>query len=311
MCIKKDILATLAYFDMFDYPLKKRELFIFLQQPAENRDFETAIDFLLNESIIFKLNEFYSITNNFLLVERRFKGNARAEALLKKANAGAKLLSKFPYVRGVAISGSLSKNFADETADVDFFIIAAENRLWIARSFLHIFKKCTFLFNKQHMYCMNYFIDELEPEIVEKNIYTATEIATLLPLYGSEPFEKFYNANDWTKQLLPNHFMRVSSAKEIKTHWLKWVIEKIFNNAVGNLLDNFLMKLTAKSWAEKARRRKKNSRGIIMALDTSKHFAKPSAVNFQQKLIKRYENKLAEIFDSYENSFPVTAGNIK
>ncbi|MEO8771638.1 MAG: hypothetical protein ABI402_16200 [Ferruginibacter sp.] len=311
LCIKKDILATLAYFDMFDYPLKKRELFIFLQQPAENREFETAIDFLLNESIIYKLNEFYSLTNNFLLVERRFNGNARAEALLKKANAGAKLLSKFPYVRGVAISGSLSKNFADETADVDFFIITAENRLWIARSFLHIFKKFTFLFNKQHMYCMNYFIDETEPGIVEKNIYTATEIATLLPLYGSDTFEKFYSANDWTKAYLPNHYMRISSAKQIKAHWFKFIVEKIFNNAVGNLFDNFLMKLTAKSWASKTRRRKKNSRGILMALDTSKHFAKPNPLNFQQKLLKRYENRLAEIFDNYENIFPVTVERIK
>lgn len=161
------------------------------------------------------------------------------------------------------------------------------------------------------MYCMNYFIDELEPEIVEKNIYTATEIATLLPLYGSEPFERFYIANDWTKAFLPNHYMRISSAKQIKPHWFKFIVEKVFNNTIGNLFDNFLMKLTAKSWAAKAKRRKKNNRGILMALDTSKHFAKPSAVNFQQKLLKRYESKLAEIFDNYENIFPVTAESIK
>ncbi|MFT3909394.1 MAG: hypothetical protein QM737_08225 [Ferruginibacter sp.] len=308
MCIKKDILSTLAYFDMFDYPLKKRELFTFLQHPADNREFETTLDFLLNESVIFKLNDFYSLNNNFLLVERRFKGNARAEVLLKKAGAGARLLSKFPYVRGVAISGSLSKNFADETADVDYFIIAAENRLWIARSFLHVFKKFTFLFKKQHLYCMNYFIDELQPEIVEKNIYTATEVATLMPLYGTDTFEKFYAANEWTKQWLPNHYLRVSSAKPIKQNFLKFITEKIFNNAVGNLLDNFLMKLTANSWNKKARQRKKNSRGIIMALDTSKHYAKPSAANFQQKLLKHYENKLSDIFENYENIFHATAG---
>lgn len=310
MCIKKDILSALAYFDMFDYPLKKRELFTFLQHPADNREFEEALDFLLDESIVFRLNEFYSISNNFLLVERRFKGNERAELLLKKANKGASLLSKFPYVRGVAVSGSLSKNFADESADIDYFIITAKNRLWIARSFLHLFKKFTFLLNKQHQYCMNYFIDEEQPAIVEKNIYTATEIATLLPLYGCETFEKFYAANDWTKQLLPNHYMRISSAKNIKPNWIKALSEKIFNNGVGNKLDDFLMKLTTNSWAAKAKRKKKNSRGILMALDTSKHFAKPSAVNFQQKLLKHYENKVSQIFDNYENIFPVSAGNL-
>ena len=275
MCINKGILATLAYFDMFDYPLKKRELLIFLQQAVDNPDFENALDCLLKKSVVFKLNDFFSLSNNFLLVERRLKGNIRADELLKKADRGAKFLSKFPFVRGVAVSGSLSKNFADESADVDFFIIAAANRLWIARSFLHLFKKFTFLLNKQHMYCMNYFIDEEEPTIVEKNIYTATEIATLLPLYGSDTFKRFYAANGWTKEFLPNHTMRSPPAK---------------------------------SWAAKSRKKKKNIRGIIMSLDTSRHFAKPSAVNFQQKLLKRYENKVAELFDNYEKNFPVKAG---
>lgn len=311
MCIKKDILATLAYFDMFEYPLKKRELFIFLQHTADNVEFERSLDFLLAESVIYKLNDFYSLSNNFLLIERRFNGNARAEALLTKAASGARLLSKFPYVRAVAISGSLSKNFADESADVDFFIITAANRLWIARSFLHLFKKFTFLFNKQHMYCMNYFIDELKPEIVEKNIYTATEIATLLPLYGDETFEKFYTANSWMKLWLPNHYMRVYTAKQIKTSWVGFICEKLFNNGLGEWLDNYLMKLTAKSWARKALKKKKNNRGILMALDTSKHFAKPSPVNFQQKLLRKYEHRLSEIYDNYENLFPISAGNVK
>lgn len=311
MCIKKDILSALAYFDMFEYPLKKRELFTFLQHPAEYYEFEQALDYLLKESLVFKLNEFYSITNNFLLVERRFTGNARAEALLKKAASGARLISRFPFVQGVAVSGSLSKNFADKSADVDYFIITSPNRLWIARSFLHLFKKCTFLVNKQHLYCMNYFIDEAEPVIVEKNIYTATEVTTLLPMHGSATFEKFFTANNWTTGFLPNHFMRVSSAKPLHPGLFRRFVEKCFNNSLGDKLDNFLMKLTARSWESKTKKRKKNSRGIVMALDTAKHFAKPSAANFQQKLLKHYENKVSQVFDHYENIFQTTAGDIR
>jgi hypothetical protein len=293
---------------MFDYPLKKRELFVFLQHEADSHEFDNTIEFLLNESVIFRLHDLYSLHNNFSLVERRFKGNELAESMLKKAQAGAKLLSKFPYVKAVTISGSLSKNFADETTDIDYFIITEKNRMWVSRSFLHLFKKLTFLFNKQHLYCMNYFVDEAQLEIVEKNIFTATEIATLIPLYGSETIEKFYGANSWTQQLLPNHYLRVSSAKQIKSNWIRFIIEKMLNNAVGNLLDTFLMKLTAKSWKAKAKKGKKNSRGILMALDTSKHHAKPSAANFQQKLLNHYENKLTGLFENYDNIFQATAG---
>lgn len=306
MSIKKDILATLTYFNMFDYPLRKREIFIFLSHADELHEFEHTLNSLLQESAVYKLGEFYSISNNSSLVERRNKGNAKAAVMLQKAERSASIISGFPFVKGVAVSGSLSKNFADDSADVDFFIITAANRLWLARTFLHGLKKLTFLFKMQHFFCMNYFVDEAELTIVEKNIYTATEIATLLPLRGNNVFEKFYAANQWTKIFLPNNYMRISSAKDGKSSWITFLIEKILDNRFGNLLDNFLMKLTARSWASKTRRQKKNSRGVLMSLQANKHCSKPNPVNFQQKLLKLYENKLNDIMYQCEDSSRLT-----
>jgi len=293
LSIKKDILATLTYFNMFDYPLRKREIFIFLEHEDELHEFDHALDMLIEESAIYKVGEFYSVQNNFSLSERRNRGYEKAVHMLKKADKIAAFLSGFPFVRGVSVSGSLSKNFADDSADIDFFIITAANRLWIARSFLHAFKKLTFLLNKQHYYCMNYFVDEAEPVIVEKNIYTAIEIATLLPLRGTLVFEHFYAANSWTKKFLPNNYMRISSAKEAGNNWFKQMMEWLLHNKFGNKLDNWLMKITAKSWQAKTKRKKKNNRGVIMSLQPGKHFSKPNPANFQQKLLQLYENNLA------------------
>jgi hypothetical protein len=65
------------------------------------------------------------------------------------------------------------------------FITTAKNRLWIARTLMHGLKKLTFLFNKQHYFCMNYYVDEVQQlQIREKNIYTAIEVATLMPSTG-------------------------------------------------------------------------------------------------------------------------------
>ena len=41
--IKKDILATLAYFNMFDYPLRKSEIFIFLGHCDDFHEFELGL----------------------------------------------------------------------------------------------------------------------------------------------------------------------------------------------------------------------------------------------------------------------------
>jgi len=274
---------------MFDYPLKKREIGMFLGNKYVLHEFEQAIDKLISESVVFRVGEFYSVQNNFLLADRRIKGNEKAAQMLKKAGKIAGFLSKFPFVRGVSVSGSLSKNYADDSADIDFFIITAADRLWIARSFLHLFKKLTFLVNRQHYYCMNYFIDESAPEIIEKNIYTATEIATLLPLRGVAVFENFYAANSWTKNFLPNNYMRISTAEETGNYLFKSFAEWLFNNKTGNLLDDRLMKMTASSWNRKTMNRKKNSRGIIMGMQAQKHYSKPNPANFQQKLLKLYK----------------------
>ena len=293
---------------MFAYPLKKREIYIFLQHEADYKTFEAALEYLQQESALYCLNDFYCLHHDIALVEKRIAGNKRAEALLKKAAAGARLLSRFPYVRGVAISGSLSKNYADESADVDYFIITKQNRLWIARSFLHIFKKITFLFHKEHMYCMNYFVDETATEITEKNIYTATEIATVLPVYGIEAFKQFYRSNSWIRTFLPNHYLRVASAKNTRSAFISRITEKILNNRLGDVIDTLLRKWTVRNWEAKTRKKKKNNRGILLELHTSIHHAKPNPENFQHKLLQHYENKLAGIFDNCENILSPTAG---
>jgi len=302
---KKGILATLTYFNMFDYPLKKREIYIFLGHKEEPRFFDRALKILVEESAVFQLGEFYCLFNNYALAERRSRGNEKAAIMLKKAEKAAHLIAAFPYVRGVAVSGSLSKKFADEDADIDFFIITAANRLWIARTILHVFKKITFLFNLQDCFCMNYFVDEAQACILEKNIYTATEVATILPVCGMTVFENFYAVNSWSKNFLPNNYMHISSAVEIRKKWPGIATEKICNNRAGNLLDNWLMRLTANSWNRKTRNNKKNSKGILLSMHTGKHFSKPNPENFQKKLLQRYNNCLAEVLEQYEHSIPV------
>ena len=220
--------------------------------------------------------------------------------LINKAKEVGAFLIRFPYVRGIGISGSLSKNFADDNSDIDFFIITERNRLWLARTFMHMFKKLTFLVGKQHNYCMNYYIDEAQLQIVEKNIYTAIEIATIIPLEGDLTFESFYKSNAWTSGFLPNKCMRLATAKPLKKRWYKTFTESLFNNPFGDWLDNVLMKITSARWNKKTEMKKLNMRGTVMSMAASKHFAKPSPENFQIKLIEKYRIKVSILLQQFE-----------
>src|SRR6202022_4223033 len=95
-------------------------------------------------------------------------------------------------------------------SDIDFFIITKANRLWIARTLMHLFKKLTFLTGHQGWYCMNYYVDEEALQIEEKNIFTATELITLLPVCGNGTMEEFFRANNWASSYFPNYAIRTA-----------------------------------------------------------------------------------------------------
>ena len=133
------------YFDIFRYPLTRKEIESFLDRPFSEYEFNDSLHDLLSDGRIFQLYEFYSLRNDISIAEIRKKGNANADTLIKKAKEIAKLLYKFPYVRAIGLSGSVSKNFADEKSDIDYFLITKANRLWIARTLLVFFRKNPFL----------------------------------------------------------------------------------------------------------------------------------------------------------------------
>lgn len=301
-CINQNILATLAYFDMFSYPLTRIEIMLYLQQKYYQPDVDAALRYMVANRAIYRFGDYYTLRNDPLLITRRISGNRKASELIKIANRVSDLLIRFPYVRGIAISGSLSKNFADEESDIDLFIITAKNRLWIARSFMHVLKKFSFLFNKQHYFCMNYYVDEDQLQITEKNIYTAIEVVTLMPLQGDAVFENFYANNTWTQEYLPNNFLRVSTAKPVKTFWLKSVAEFLLNNKLGGMLDRILMRLTRNQWQKKTRNKATNMHGFVLGMIAEQHCSKPDPVNFQRQLLSNYNSKVNGVLERSEST---------
>jgi len=296
------ILKTLAYFDIFDYPLKPSEVRKFCEQKLTEDQFDAAMNAILSAGIIYKLEEFYCLRNDHSIAQKRKKGNDGADQLFPKAYEIGAFLYKFPYVRGIGISGSLSKNFADEKGDIDFFILTKADRLWVARTLMHLFKKLTYIFGKQHSYCMNYYLDETAFEIEEKNIYTATEVKTLVPVAGSKTLTVFFEKNEWTNGWLPN-LQNDEEKIADRSSGLKRFIEWLLNNRIGEMMDNYLYRLTTKRWLRKESKGKKNIKGRIMSLLTSKHFAKSNPDFYQERIIERYNDKVEALKSQWPGFF--------
>jgi hypothetical protein len=198
------VLKVLLYYDLFTYPLSVDEIFFHCSEKNSSKAaVEHALSQLIADGKVFRHDDFYSVRNSKEFFLRRRRGNKNAEAIMSKIYRRSKLISSFPFVRSVCISGSLSKNYFDETTDVDFFIITEPNRLWICRTLLILFKKI-FLLNSKKYFCVNYFIDTESLQIPDKNIFTATELVTLIPIYNYDLYRKFYKENDWVKSFFGN-----------------------------------------------------------------------------------------------------------
>ena len=293
----ESILRTLAYFDIFYYPLTGDEIRQFLDRNIDNVAFLAALEQLQQEERVYLLNGFYALQNNPLLSLRRIEGNQRAEKLLKKAVAIGRFLCRFPFTRAIGISGSLSKNFADEKADIDFFIITRADRLWIARTLMHLYKKLTYITGRQHYYCMNYYIDERSLLLPDHNMYSAIEIKTLLPVSGDQTMQRFFASNRWADEWLPGSPFRTQDKKDRNAGWIKPGLEWILGGRVFDRLEDYLFRLTRSRWKRKEERGKKNNKGQLLGLISGKHFARSNPGAFQERVLALYDQKLAALKD--------------
>jgi hypothetical protein len=295
--LETDMLTVLAYFDLFHYPLTIGEIEQFRKQNATPAEVHSALDALLRRKRIFRIGDFYSLQDNPLLSYRRIEANERAMILLKKATKIGRFLQQFPFVRAIGISGSLSKNYADERSDFDYFIITAANRLWIARTCMHLFKKLAMLFRKDHFYCMNYYIDEKNLCLEDQNYFTAVELKTLLPVSGEKVMNQFFSSNEWAFGYFPFCSDRRQEFADRSKSVAKRLFEWIMNNQLGDRLENYLFRLTTRRWKKKELAGKKNNKGEVMSLLTARHFAKSDPGHFQYTILLKHADRIREVIN--------------
>jgi hypothetical protein len=282
-------IRTLLYFDLFNYPLKKDEILQFLGRPSLKSELDGALDILVENKFIFEFNEFFSVQNKRENIVRRVKGNELAGKLLPLAKQKARLIGKFPFVVSVMASGSLSKGYMDEKSDLDFFIITDPGRLWIARMLLVVYKRI-FLLNSSRHFCVNYFISSDKLEIEEKNQFTATELATVIPLYGEKLYFDLIRSNGWLTGFYPNYIPRTVLTKSEKNDFFKTIFEKCINFFGGKRFDKWCMRQTQKRW-ERMYKHQYNHSDFEIAFKSKQHASKNHPKNYQKTVIKDLEAK--------------------
>lgn len=292
--LSKAIIKTLLYSDIFHYPLTAQEIFSRLEIPCNDIGaVKDELNQLVAIHVVFRFNDFYTLENNVALAVRRSAGNKMALDVMPKAIRRSRLIYSFPFVRGVMISGSLSKNFWDKNADIDFFIVTAPGRVWLTRGLLALFQRLV-LFNSHKYFCVNYYIDHDHLSIDERNIFTATELITLKPVCGNEHYKTLIHKNDWVKEYYPQFEENNPAPYGSFQWWPKTFLEKILN-PFASKLDAFVMrKLTQRAYRIYGHEMDKKE--FEIAFKATPRVSKNHRDNYQRKITDKFNERVANFF---------------
>lgn len=299
--VQEAIIRTLIYFEQFRYPLTVPELSEYCQQhTASPEEIQSALSHLVMICLVQESEGFYALSLDKAMIRRRLKGNAKAKIYLQKAKRYVQLIACFPFIEAVFLSGSLAKGFVDEKGDVDYFIITKPGRLWVARTFLVLFKKI-FLLNSRKYFCVNYFLDSANLEIPDKNLFTATEISFAIPVYNQQLCASFFELNAWSIPYYPNKGKpALDQAAPLNTNLIRRVTEKMLASGLGTWLDTFCFRLTLRVWKKKFSQL--NESDFDLNFRSRKNVSKHHPGGFQLKVLEAQQKNFSEFIQKHQVS---------
>lgn len=226
--LEKSILATLVYYDVLDRPLTSWEVFRYLQKPRRLRaklkngalknlgmaplSFFSVLTTLETSSELAKLisqkNGFFFIKGRQNIVQKRIERQKIADQKWQKIRRIVQFLQLIPFVRLVAVSGSLAMNNTKEESDMDLLIVVKNGRIWTCRGLVTLFVHL--IGQKRHgkltknRICLNHYLTKKSLKIPFKSLYNAQTYIHLVPLWQAEKglYQKFQKANQWLNDYL-------------------------------------------------------------------------------------------------------------
>lgn len=285
------IMSVVMYFNIFNHPLTETEIFDNSRLPITAKPtLQRILKEMTDKGWLYCFDGYFTVQNKPELVVRRKAGNKRALKYLKRAQMVSRYISYFPFVRGVMISGSLSKNYMEEGSDVDYFIVTEAGRLWLCRSILALQRKLLIKPLRKY-FCINYFVTTSTLAIPDKNIFTATEIMYVYPTYGQAVYERLIFENKWAKDFYPNKQTHGGGVYNAKHQWsIKAIAEFLMGGVIGDKLDGLIFRWMLKRW-KKRYKDEFDETEYDVNIRTKKNVSKQHEKGYQFVILKKLEEQ--------------------
>lgn len=237
------IIKTLAYFQAFNGSalslVELKRYFLNEKKPSLHELIE-GLSALLERGLIRGENGFWALSSDKNLLQERMRGTKEAALKWKRTAHISGFLPLVPFVRVVAITGSVALNNAQPKSDIDVLLSCAPRRIWTTR---FLVTAASLLLGRRrygkhitNRLCFNHYTTSDTSTLGPENVHTVVRRIAV----------ELWRANNTA---FPNA-SRFALAPSPALLFLKHTIEKAFNlTRVGDGIEYMLGRLQMKKIA--------------------------------------------------------------
>ncbi|MFH0891349.1 MAG: hypothetical protein V1867_01050 [Candidatus Falkowbacteria bacterium] len=213
--INEAIIRTIAFFDMFDYPLTAFEIWQYCDTASAFEEITAVLKKEDLKGILEEQGGFYFFSGRKRSVETRARRYNYAKEKLKRAILVARIFKFIPWINLIALSNVIGADNLKDESDIDLFIVTEPKRIWITRFFCAGFLKLLDLRPKENKtknkICLNFYVAAGSLDLKSltlnggKDIYFVHWLAGLIPVFDKHgTYGALIEKNGWVLEYLPN-----------------------------------------------------------------------------------------------------------
>lgn len=302
--LEQAIFRTLAFFDLFDFPLTAEELFRYAWTPPAVGyfEFKNSLAALVPEKIGSQYG-YYFLPGRENIVEERRRRVIVVDQKLRRARRAAWLIRSVPFLRTVCICNSVAAEVAKPESDIDLFIITAPNRIWLVRLCSNLI--LLLIGWRRHglkianRICLSFYIDaahlNMSPlSLGEDDVYLTYWVWQVLALYDQQNFyQKFISANQWTKKFIPNAgtVQAYAGPTPGELGWVgrgwRQIWETMWRGAYGDVVEQEAKSLQMTKMRRSSGTRRATESGVVVSEGVLKFHEQDRRAEFRERWLKR------------------------
>lgn len=297
--LRQSIISTLALAHAEKQAfLSLDEIYTYLHKTSPNHEQKpTKIELLKelelltnNKTLIFRDN-YYSL----FYVKNYDDYESISESKIRHARLVLSFISALPFVRCIAISGSVSFRVATHESDTDIILLVKKGYLWTARFLslvvLELAQRRRNSQGKSRKICLNFILEENAKPIIQ-NVASANMFMHALPIFGTEVFYDFIKNNTWIHAFLyPVEAYDISFKKYKINSFFLSSSQRFFEFLLHGAVGVFFEKKT-RAWQENRLKKYTAKSSHFYYSDSIIALHQPDSKN--EEVMKKYESILNE-----------------